>query len=244
MRKFVLCLVMVLTFASPAAACIGARAASMGYANVAGVNDATAAYWNPSLIPFLEPQVSFDTFCIVLPVPGWEPVLHYTSQSVITGSFGIVHNTNQTREYYMISYAHKLSDTLSLSAGISLDFRYNRYQGYGLVLSGTYRNDWLTLAVLAQDTNIRPSVAIGTDHILVCAEIYDAFDEYFVRHLRIGAELKYKWITAKVGYNGRDDGFNETEGYSIGLGIALNSFVIDLARFKDDTYGASFTYRF
>ena len=31
MRKFVLCLVMVLTFASPAAACIGARQAAMGW---------------------------------------------------------------------------------------------------------------------------------------------------------------------------------------------------------------------
>jgi len=55
MRKFVLCLVMVLTFASPAAACIGARQAAMGWCGVAISDDATASYWNPAALVWISP---------------------------------------------------------------------------------------------------------------------------------------------------------------------------------------------
>jgi len=78
MRKFVLCLVLVLTFASPAAACIGARQAAMGWCGVASSDDAAAAYWNPSKIPFSNNQVSLDVFYGTYPN---KPRLWYTSES-------------------------------------------------------------------------------------------------------------------------------------------------------------------
>jgi hypothetical protein len=241
MRKFVLCFVLLFMLASPSYACIGARQAAMGWAGVACSDDATVAYWNPALIPFTKSGVSFDTFCSV--IPNCNPRILFTSQSFIGNHIGITHTVNQTREYYMISYAQQVFDDFSLSVGVSIDFKYGQYQGYSLIFSGVCKHDWLTLAVLAQDTNIRPSVAIATGHIIVCLEVYDAANLYERRHLRLGSEVNFSQLAIRVGYTTRE-GLNETSGFSYGLGVNISDLKIDFTKFKEDLYGVSVRYAF
>ena len=58
MKTLIITIVLLMVLSVPVGACIGSRAAGMGYAGVACVNDATAAYWNPSLSPFAAVSVN------------------------------------------------------------------------------------------------------------------------------------------------------------------------------------------
>jgi len=230
MRKFVLCLVMVLTFASPAAACIGARQAAMGWCGVAIANDASVAYWNPSRIPFLDSQASLDVF---ISTYYNAPRLWYTSQSFINGkNIGVTHGVSLNREYFMFSYAYALSDRFALSTGLSFDFNSREYQGNGLLLSGTYQGDKFTFACLAQDMNIRPSVAITTSLLGICFEVYDMLNHYGFQHVRVGGQFILGPIFISSGYNTKE------QYATFGVGININEYTVCLSALND-IYGLS-----
>lgn len=232
MRKFVLCLVLTFLIANPVNACIGAKQAAMGWAGVASSDDAAAAYWNPSKIPFSNNQVSLDVFYGTYPN---KPRLWYTSESFSNNNLGITHGVNVKREYLMISYAFALSKEIAFSAGTSFDFIDREYQGNALILSGTYQRNRLTIACLAQDMNIRPSLAITTNDIIICLEIYDALNYYDFLHVRVGGELNMGLFKFRAGYNSED------RHLTYGFGIKIAKYTVDFAHLKE-IYGVSINY--
>jgi hypothetical protein len=199
MRKIIITILFILCLACPALGCIGARSTGMGWAQVAIVDDATMAYWNPSKL------ANNESLGFVFGNEGYER--YY--EAVIYRNFGLMHHikNNRLEEYFFLSYGIKISNIFSLGIGIG---QYNKTilvpyyddkidRSLMLSLSAGFDFQRLQLGLLVQDVNLRPSVAYKTDSLIICLEGYDILNYYDFRHYRAGLEYKLFFIKLRSG---------------------------------------------
>ncbi len=194
MRKFVLCLVMVLTFASPAAACIGARQAAMGWCGVAISDDATCSYWNPAALVWAKDGFMYGSI--------WGGKYFAAKY----GSFGFHHVDQWDKWYCKMSYGHRLNTHSAV--GFNLGWAYYNscippYNGPSADVSYLYRVDGFLFGVLAQNLgNIRPEIAYSTEFITLSAGIYDLLNVCSLRDFHVGVEIRpFPVLALRGGYN-------------------------------------------
>jgi hypothetical protein len=200
----------------PAVGCIGARAASMGYAGVSCVNDATAAYWNPSLIPDIDSGFSYGNDAINR--------FHF---ALVQNSFGFsLYYADDGHSYITAVKGLRLSDSFSIGGGITLhhygsssllpDCGQTEFE-FGLIGSATLKVSNFKFAVLIQDYNVRPSLCYESDYFTLVYESYDCFNYYDLKHVRLGCELKIGFLALRYGIESHDS----LTIYTYGVGIKL-----------------------
>jgi hypothetical protein len=212
----------VLTIWSPCWACIGARAAGMSKAQVACVDDATAAYWNPAMIPYLQNGISFE-----INSEYSSNITEYVS--LINKDFGFYYlYYTDGRSYLGLSKSIIANDAATYSLGIMLSHQEpNPDYFIDFLGSINYKINNLNLALLIISDNLRPSIAYSNNNFTICLELYDALNLYRLYEKKIGVEYKYSIISLRSGLS-RQCGIDATD-YSYGLGIGPDNFTIDFS---------------
>jgi hypothetical protein len=194
LRKFVICLVMLLLIASPANACIGARQAAMGWCGVAISDDATASYWNPAALVWAKDGFMYGSI--------WGS----TDLAAKYGSFGFHYVDQWNKWYWQIGYGHQLNKNLAVGFNVGwagYNNCYPPYNGPSADVSCLYRVEGFSFGVLAQNlVNIRPEIAYSTEFITLSAGIYDLLNVYSLRYFHVGVEIcPFPILALRGGYN-------------------------------------------
>ena len=208
MRKFVICLVMLLLVASPASACIGARQAAMGWAGVAISDDATASYWNPAAMVWAKDGVMYDN------------IYDRTAIAATYDRFGLCYVDDWDKTYSYFAVSHKLSE--SEAVGISVgtfdakptslrsDYHGPTLSASYLAKSGHFRYGLL----LHNGLSVRPGIAYITKLLTVSVEVYDLFSAFWTSHYRVGIEINpLSFLALRAGFNQYDN----ASYYGVGL---------------------------
>lgn len=234
MRKFVICLVMLLLVSSPASACIGARQAAMGWAGVAISDDATASYWNPAAMVWAKDGVMYDNF------------LDRTAVAAKVGNVGLHYVKEWDKAYCAIGYGHQLSNNTSIGVNVGLANYGNSRDELFTDVSYIHHVGELTFGVLAQNfSNIRPEIAYTSNFLTVTAGFYDLFDvckNYnddgaSVRDFHSGVELRpVSFLALRSGYN------SDYENLIYGAGIKLSFLSIDFVHMEEDYCSVTFKF--
>ena len=234
MRKFVICLVMLLLVSSPASACIGARQASMGWAGVAISDDATASYWNPAALVWAKDGFMYGSI--------WGS----KDFAAKYDSFGFHYVQDWNKSYWQVGYGHLIDNNTAIGFNIGWSEYDYGHPHPSADLSFAYKRDNVSFGVLAQDfINIRPEFAYSTKYITIVVGSYDLFD--MCRHFNddggslqkvyTGLELRPTSYLALRG--GRNSGYEEL---IYGAGISLSFFRLDFAHImKEDCFSVVFT---
>lgn len=223
MRKFVICLVMLLLVASPASACIGARQAAMGWAGVAISDDATCSYWNPAALVWARDGVMYDS------------ILDRTAIAIKHDCYGF-HLSNEWDKFYcLVSYGKQLTNNSAFGFNVGWEednTYYSSYKGPAADLSYVWSKDNLTLAVLAQNIgNIRPAIAYKNDFAVITANVYDMLDLCQLRHFQIGMEI------TPIPYFALRAGYNQYYGsFVYGIGFNADFLSLDIVWLDDASY--------
>jgi hypothetical protein len=212
MRKFVVCLVMLLLVASPAAACIGARQAAMGWAGVAISDDATASYWNPAALVWAKDGVFYDN------------ISNRTAIAAKYQHYGFFLVDEWDKSYCLLSHGIQLTENSAFGFNIGWEHHtagFCSYNGPSADLSYVWAKDGVTIAVLAQNFgNIRPALAYSNQCIVITASAYDLLNLCQLRHFQTGIEIvPVSFLAVRGGYNSLYDGF----AYGVGLNASLVS---------------------
>lgn len=244
---------MIITFnAHSTMGCIGTRAASMGYAGVASVNDSTVIYWNPALLSEapngfqfqhdVSPQV--DNFNGEYVIPRLA-----MSFSLKQDNIGFCYVENLGREYYILGVGFKLTDKLSIGACLDLDSKYGRDFVLSADCSINYRlNDNWNFAILCQSfQNYRPSMAYVTGKTTICFELYDITDEVKSQHTRIGIEQKFGNLFLRIGANNFKPYLKNTNNYATfyyGISYEFKNIEISISAIQGNSYSMGTSYSF
>jgi hypothetical protein len=216
MKKIILVIGLLLLVSSPAYGCIGARAAGMGYANVAAVNDATAAYWNPSSMA--ANSIEFGTVII------GNQTEYFVSFTDNHWSFYKFDYYNQGN-FWGINHSFRLTRSITASIGVF----YDADDGLLPSFSATYQAKNLRYAILANGGNVRPSVSFQNEWFTACYESYDVFRQSNDQEQRFGIEIKYKEIAFRKGYKYVDTPMETFSVNTYGLGFTFKNISLDYA---------------
>jgi len=225
MRKFVLCMVMVLTFASPAAACIGARQAAMGWCGVAISDDATTSYWNPAALVWARDGFMYGSI--------WGS----TDLAAKYGSFGFHYVADWDKWYWRISYGHQLDTDTAIGFNVGwFNYTYGHHHP-SLDIAYLHKHNNFTFGVLAQNLgNIRPEIACNTDHVTISVGLYDLFDicKHYnddgisLRDLHAGIELRpVSFLALRGGY------ISNYDNLTYGVAIKTSFLTLDYVRIEE-----------
>ena len=227
MRKFVICLVMLLLVASPASACIGARYAALGWSGVAIADDATASYWNPAALVWAKDGLL------------WENIRNRKVIAIKEDNIGFHFVGTSGQTYWRVSYGHQLASNSALGINVGWNDFYNSisdYNGPSVDVSYTLRSGNMIFAILGQNIgNIRPSIAYQDDYITITADAYDVLELCPLRHYRAGIELvPISFLSLRWGYESLYD------EYAYGIGFEASFASVDIVVYEGN-YGCSFT---
>jgi hypothetical protein len=220
MKKIIICLAMVLTFASPAAACIGARQAAMGWCGVAISDDATASYWNPAALVWAKDGFMYGSiwgskdFAAKYDASGF----HYVDE--------------WDKWYCRIGYGYQLNKNLAVGFNVGwaeYNNCYPPYNGLSADLSLIYRNGHFALGLLAQNIgNIRPEIAYSTEFVTLSAGIYDLLNVCSLQDLHVGVEIRpFPILALRGGYN------SDYEDLIYGIAIKTSFLTLDYVRIEE-----------
>ena len=220
MRKFVVCLALLLLVTSPASACIGARQAAMGWCGVAISDDATASYWNPAAIVWAKDGVMYDNI--------WD-------RTVLAGkynNFGFHYVDEWDKWYCQIGYGHQLNQNLAVGFNVGwaeYNNCYPPYNGPTADVSYLYRVNGFSFGVLSQSLgNIRPEIAYSTEFVTLSAGIYDLLNVYSSRDFHVGVEIRpFPILALRGGYN------SYYEDLTYGVAIKTSFLTLDYVRIEE-----------
>jgi hypothetical protein len=230
MRKFALCLVMLLMVASPASACIGARQAAMGWCGVAISDDATCSYWNPAALVWAKDGVL------------WENISHKTVFAIKEDNCGFHYVDAWDKTYFAFSYAVPFvhSSSFGINIGVMeqdyltsdwMECFYRDGKRLSLDLSYFIKYGSISCGLLAQDLgNIRPGLSYSNNFLVAAVEYYDMFDVLDMRCWRFGIELNpVSPLSLRFGYN-------EDDGNSYGIGFEVSFGKFDVVLYRENFY--------
>jgi hypothetical protein len=237
--KWLVTLILLFAISLPAQACIGARAAGMGYAQIACVDDASAAYWNFAALPDLKNSFEFTEY--------YNPRLRSSNISfaIIQGNYGFCYVNETVREYTFLSYGKKINNDLSYGVAIGAEhYFWNNQSDINGAFALKYKNDYIDLGLLIQNYNVRPSIALQTKNIVFAIELYDAFGDYPSKRLRSGLEYNLNIFSFRIGEEFFPKEFAPNPMYC-GLGIALRNIKIDVAKdFNNNIITSTWSVKF
>src|SRR5690554_998325 len=195
MKRVMLCLAILLTIASPAAACIGARQAAMGWCGVAISDDATASYWNPAALVWAKDGFVYDN------------IYRRTAFAYKQGKCALHGCDERDKIYFDISRGFQINENSAWGLSIGYyyakhSFPYCNYRGVRPSISYFHKiNSALSFGILLQGMcNLRPGICYKNNYFLVSMEYYDLLDVYELRNLHTGIEIYLlDFLTLRVG---------------------------------------------
>ena len=227
MKKIIICLVMLLTIASPAYACIGARQAAMGWSGVAISDDATCSYWNPAALVWANEGFMYGSI--------WGS----KDFAAKYGNFGFHYVQYWNKSYWQVGYGHLIDNNTAIGFNIGWSEYDYGHPHPSADLSFAYKHDNVSFGVLAQDfINIRPEIAYSTDFVTLSAGIYDLLNAYSVRDFHVGVEMRpFPVFALRGGYN------SDYEDLIYGAALKTSFLTLDFVHIGEvDCFGI--TYKF
>lgn len=245
-------LVSLLSFTTPAFACVGARPMAMGGAFIAVSDDANATYWNPAGLSQLEDleitytptlynrdEVSYDDFVsFVSPLKIGRQDLGGLGLSFINSGYDFSPLEKTIDRWYWLSYGVKTFDNLSLGTNLRLQCYEEKSLGlrdddstFAVDLALLWKLNKLSFGILWQDMN-EPEV-----------ELFGAKAK-FMRNLRPGIAFRpdEKTTIALDMYDaiGESKGKPGSAAYDLRLGIER---WFDLPEGTSEWLGSNFALR-
>lgn len=207
---------MVLMCNIPCMACITARASGMGWAYVSVVDDASAVYWNPAIIPIVNNTIILGNMS--------EP---YGQKYLIikSGSIGFLALDEITDQYYKLATGKEILTNLYIGGSIEYGKTAFNEKSWNIDLSILYKFYKFNLGLLLQHIDdVRPSISWHDKNFTFAIDGYDILNKYDYKNTRLGFEYKIYFLSVRGGYeiNQGSNCENVHNGYNLSYGIGLN----------------------